>query len=102
MLLITPHLALNFNEESLGDDPQSRLASFTGADHHAPMQFSPGTATSGFSASTFQFVDGPLEDRPIGEEGLDEVLDLINEMKKALPESTEFLSLGFRLYAHNI
>jgi hypothetical protein len=57
------------------------------------MQLPPSTSTPWFSASTFQFIDGPFDHRPIGKESFDEPLDLAAKMKKGLPKPTKSLTL---------
>jgi hypothetical protein len=91
---------LNLNEKSIGDDLQSRLPSFAGADHHAPMEIPTSTFTPRLSASAPKLIDRPFDHRPIGEQRFNEPLDLASQMKKGLPKPTEFLSVCFLLYAH--
>jgi len=100
-ILIASHLPLNLNEKSIGDDLQSRLPSFAGADHHAPMQIPPRAFTPRLSTLSLELIDRPFDYRPIGEQRFNEPLDLARQMKKGLPKPTEFLSVCFLLYAHN-
>jgi len=84
----------------MGNDLQSSLASLTGADHHARMQLPPSTLTARLSTSALQLIDRPFDHRSIGEERLDNPLDLASQLGKRLPKLTEFLSVLLILYAH--
>jgi hypothetical protein len=66
------------------------------------MQLPPSTFTSRLSTSTLQLIDRPFDHRPIGKERFDKSPYLVGQMKKTLPKLTEFLSIPFILYAHDL
>jgi len=64
------------------------------------MKLTPSTFTARLTTSALQFIDRPLDHRPIGKQRLNNSFDLAGQMKKSLPKSTELLSVCFLLYAH--
>jgi hypothetical protein len=66
------------------------------------MQLPPSTFTSRLSTSALQLIDRPFDHRPIKKEWFDKPPDLVGQMKKTLPKLTEFRSIPFILYAHNL
>jgi hypothetical protein len=64
------------------------------------MQLPPSTPTSRLSTSATKLIDRAFDHRPIGKEGLNEPLHLVDELNKGLAEPAEFLSVCSMLYAH--
>ena len=64
------------------------------------MELTPSAFTPWLSTSTLQFVDRPLDDRPIRKKRFNDPLDLASQTKKGLPKPTECLAVCFVLYAH--
>jgi hypothetical protein len=57
------------------------------------MKLTPSAFTPRLSTSALQFIDRPLDDRPIRKKRFNDPLDLVSQTKKGLPKPTEFLSV---------
>jgi hypothetical protein len=66
------------------------------------MELPPSTFTSRLSTFSLELIDRPFDHRPIGKERFHKSPDLVGQMKKSLAKLTEFLSIFFILYAHNL
>jgi hypothetical protein len=64
------------------------------------MELPLSTFTSRLSTPALQLIGRPFNHRPIGEERLDDPLDLLSQTKKTLSKPTDLLPVSFLLYAH--
>ena len=64
------------------------------------MQLALCTLAARLSTFALEFIDRSFDYRPIGEERVDKLSNLISELNKGLPKSAKLTFICFRLYAH--
>jgi hypothetical protein len=101
-LLIAFHPLLGIHKKPSWNGSQSRLASFTGTDHHASVKLPLRTFTPWLSTFALQLINGAFDHRPIGEEGFYKRSHFVQELNQGVAKAAEFFSGGFILYSHNV
>jgi len=64
------------------------------------MQLALCTLAAWLSTFALEFIDRSFDYRPIGEERINKLSNLISELNKGVPKSAKFTFICFRLYAH--